>query len=107
MAWLDDKRVKGVLLAALVAILGFILAYGNQGLIHLRQLRQETEKLKIENTELREENRRLLHQIERIKTDPRYIEDMARKKLGLIRPDETIYRLKDEPDQNTSGTDSD
>ena len=41
--------------------------------------------------------------IDRIKNDSRFIQDEARKKLGLIRPDETIYRLKDEPEEPETG----
>jgi len=36
--------------------------------------------------------------LERFKKDPDYVEDEARKKLGVIRPGEQIYRLEEEPD---------
>ncbi len=55
-------------------------------------------ELEESNRELAEKNRRLMLQIDQIKKDPRYIEDEARKNLGLVRPDETIYRLKEEPE---------
>jgi cell division protein FtsB len=98
MATGAGKKFYLLFLLAVVVVLGLILAYSDHGLMRLRELQQKKQKIEADNEKLREENRRLLHQIERIKTDPRYIEDEARKKLGLIRPDETIYRLKEEPD---------
>ena len=86
-----------LILGALVAVLGLILVYGDQGLVHLFRLNQDKAKLKAANEELQEKNRRLMMKIDRIKKDPRYIEEEARKKLGLVRPDEKIYRLKDDP----------
>ena len=98
MAAGTGKKFYLLFLLAMVVVLGLILAYSDHGLMRLRELQQKKQAIEMENEKLQEENRRLLQQIERIKTDPRYIEDEARKKLGLIRPDETIYRLKEEPD---------
>ena len=81
---------------ALAVVFGLVLLYNDQGIRRLQELRLEMERLEQDNATLREENRLLMQQIERIKTDPRYIEDEARKKLGLVRPDETIYKLADE-----------
>ena len=95
---------KNILLftAVLAAIFGFIFVYSDKGLVHLNELQRDMALLRADNAKLREENRRLLLQIERFKTDPRYIEDEARRKLGLIRPDETIYRLREEPEPSSS-----
>ncbi len=98
MPVLSHKKFYIFVLTSLLVLFGLILLYSDHGLIHLKELRFEKERLKLANEELIEKNRRLLRQIERLKTDPRYIEDEARKKLGLIRPDEKIYRLDEEPD---------
>ncbi|MEW6266484.1 MAG: septum formation initiator family protein [Thermodesulfobacteriota bacterium] len=92
-------------LAGLIVVFGLMLLYGDNGLLQLRTMRQEIEKLEVENAELKEQNRRLLRHIERIKSDPRYIEDEIRKKLGFIRPDETIYRLGEESESNKPADD--
>ncbi|MFH1090930.1 MAG: septum formation initiator family protein [Pseudomonadota bacterium] len=97
MAFIGKKTIA-VLLVVLGVFLGLLLVYGDQGLMWLGDLRQERDQLKVMNDELREENRRLLLQIEKLRTDRKHIEDEARKKLGLIKPNETIYRLKEEPD---------
>lgn len=98
------KKTFTLVLMALAGVLTFILIYGDQGVLHLRRLNQEKIKLEAENADLKEKNRRITQQIERIKADPRCIEDEARKKLGLVRPDETIYRLQEEPDTGRPGT---
>ena len=95
------RNVSLVVLVGLAMIMGLVLVYSDQGLMRLDELRQEQERLTSENDKLREENRRLIRQIERIKSDPRYIEDEARKKLGLVRPDEEIYRLEEETEQTS------
>ena len=95
---MKGSKIYLIFLAALALLLGLILLYSDNGLMHLHELRLEQERLEQANERLREENRRLLRKLERIKSDPRYIEDEARKKLGLVRPDETIYRLQDEPE---------
>ncbi|MEW5722877.1 MAG: septum formation initiator family protein [Thermodesulfobacteriota bacterium] len=98
MSSTGERKVYFLLLAALAAVFSLVLVYSDQGLVRLHKLRAEEVKIKRVNQELQEENRRLLDRIERVKSDPSYIEDEARKKLGLIRPDETIYRLREEPD---------
>jgi cell division protein FtsB len=47
---------------------------------------------------LEEENRLLLARLERLNTDLAFLESQARKKLRLVRQDEIIYRLAEEPD---------
>lgn len=88
-------------LAVLAALLlaGLIyLTISEDGFIKTRALRQEKVRLEGELAKLTEENDRLRQRIERIKNDPAYVEDEARKKLGLVKPNEIIYRLAEEPD---------
>ena len=98
MAWLEGKKTYLGILAVIAAVFTIILVYSEKGLVGLSQLKEEKARLEQVNEELRKENQRLIKKIERIKSDPGILEDEARKKLGLIRPDETIYRLREEPD---------
>jgi cell division protein FtsB len=43
---------------------------------------------------LEEENRRLWAEINRLRHDREYIESLARKKLGVLKENEVIYRFK-------------
>ncbi|MBW2092743.1 MAG: septum formation initiator family protein, partial [Deltaproteobacteria bacterium] len=59
------------------------LIYSNRGYLSLKRLEREQIRLEAANEELEEQNRQLMMKIDRIKNDPRHIEDIARKKLGL------------------------
>lgn len=98
MSIFSSRKFYVVFLSSFIAALAVILIYSDKGLIKLSELQAEQIRLEKDLVLAREENRRLLEQIDRIKKDPKYIEDEARKKLGMIRPDETIYRLAHEPD---------
>lgn len=57
---------------------------------HLKHLEQKLSELKIENDNLAQE-------IERLKSDPRAIERIARSELGLLKPGEIEYRFLTTP----------
>ena len=97
MPLFTKRRSIFLTLGILCVILGLILLYSNRGFLHLKRLDQERNYLEAVNKDLEAQNRQLMMKIDRIKHDLRYIEDVARKKLGLIRPDEQIFRLKDDP----------
>lgn len=98
MSLFRGKTGVALCLTALVVVLSLVLVYSDQGFRSLFRLKHEKMEIEQANQELAEENRRLMLKIDRIKKDPRYIEDEARKKLGLVRPDETIFRLQEEPE---------
>jgi len=88
-------------LAALGAVLLGVLIYltaSADGFIRSSELEREMLKLRAEIAALEDANRLLTQTIQRLKNDPAYVEDEARKKLGLVRPGEIIYRLAEEPD---------
>lgn len=89
------RRTVLIIVGSLAALLLIVLFYSDRGIIHLNKLKEERDNLEITNREILEENRKLLLKIDRIKKDPKYIEDEARKKLGLVRPDELIIQLKE------------
>ena len=43
---------------------------------------------------LEQENRQLSERIARSASDMEYVEELARRRLGMIRPGEVVYRLK-------------
>jgi cell division protein FtsB len=84
-----------LLLAFVTAVLLMDALIGDRGLMERlragRQYREaETalERLRLENARLREEARRL-------KEDPGAIESLARKDLGLLRPGEVLFIIRD------------
>ena len=74
------------------------LTVSADGFIRRSELEREKNRLEVEIAALRDENQVLRQKIEHLRHDPGYVEDEARRKLGLIRPGETVYRLSEEPD---------
>jgi cell division protein FtsB len=86
-----------VFLAVVVAVVGH-LYLSEAGVMRSKGLVEKKRHLEAENLRLEEENRQLSARLDRIRADPGYLEDEARKKLGLVRPDEIIFRLAEEPE---------
>jgi cell division protein FtsB len=74
----------------------FILE-GESGFFDLRRLKQENCRLVERNQSLENENRSLCREIDRLKNDMNYIENIARHELGMIRKDEVIIKLNEDP----------
>jgi cell division protein FtsB len=74
------------------------LTVSADGFIRRTELEREKKKLEAEIAVLRDENQLLRQKIEYLRHDPGYVEDEARRKLGLIQPGEIVYRLSEEPD---------
>ena len=65
----------------------------------LRLLKQEKAKLVQENNRLTKENLAISIEIDRLKHDPAYIENIARHELGMIGENEIILKSKNPSDR--------
>ena len=68
-------------------------------------MQKEKEKSGVLIEELKEKNKELITEIRRLKGDPRYLESVARRELGLVRENEVIYRFKKDSDVSGEGSD--
>ena len=57
-------------------------------------MQKEKERYLVIIRDLEEKNRLLVAEIRRIREDPKYLESLARKELGLIKENEIIYRFQ-------------
>jgi cell division protein FtsB len=90
-------RLQKILLTAAMVIIGvmfFLILFGDNGVDDLRRLRRQRDLLVEKNDALARENIRLYSQIERLKNDSDYIENIARQELGLIGKDELIIKTR-------------
>jgi len=78
------------------------IVFGENGLSDLYRLKKQKENLSKKNDELKKENISFYREIERLKHDPRYVEDVARKELGVIGKDEVIIKVKPKPSVSNS-----
>jgi len=90
---------------ALFCVICFVvawLAFGRHGFIHLYRVGKERQACEQRIKKLIEENQALFDEIQRLRTDPGYVEQVARKELGLVREDEIIYRFKNDKEPDTA-----
>jgi cell division protein FtsB len=92
-------RKKAANLASVIALIALVVGslFGDRGILHLLTQRERTGALAAEIEQLRGENGRLAADIAALKSDPRSIERLAREELGLVRPGETVFLIRDEP----------
>ena len=69
-----------------------IIVFGENGLADLYLLKNEKDRLLKRNAELVQENLSLYRQIERLKNDLQFLENVARKELGVIGKNELILK---------------
>ncbi len=68
---------------------------GDRGLLAQRQAKRAYEALSNALEHQRAENARLQEQTRRLRDDPSAIEELARRDLGLMRPGEKVFIVKD------------
>ena len=68
---------------------------GDKGLLAMIQARQEFRALVQSLAEVRAENTRLRDEARRLREDPQAVEDLARRELGLMKPGEKLFIIKD------------
>jgi cell division protein FtsB len=88
--------VHGLLFFAAVAFVANALV-GDQGVVATLRARRQYDQLAATIARLRAENARLGEEARRLREDPAAIEEIARRDLGLIRPGEKVFIVKDLP----------
>ena len=94
----NQSILLSVSILFLVALFCFIIV-SEDGLLDLRLLKQENAKLVQENRRLSQENLAISIEIDRLKHDPAYVENIARHELGMIGENEIIIKLRNQPDR--------
>lgn len=92
---MNGKHILKFSLLALL-FLGLMVAwigFGERGFIHLYRMDRERQVYKEKISKLEQENRELLDEIQRLRSDKEYVENLGRRELGLVKEDEVMYRL--------------
>ena len=92
-------RRRGRIVRYLIVAVGCVLIIdalvGDRGLLAIVKARQQYRSLETSLVRSREENAQLREQARQLREDPQAIEDIARRELGLIRPGEKLFIIKD------------
>jgi len=94
---------KSIFLAFGIVVLFYLLIFtifGENGFADLKRLKTEKDILLKKNDELIQKNLSLCREIERLKNDPEYVENVARKELGVIGKDEVVIKVKKGTEKN-------
>ncbi len=90
----QTSRRKKFLFAAAILFSLYLLAsfiLGEMGLVKYYRMKAQYNTLKDEIAKLRSDNARLTGEVGALRSDPAYLERIARDKLGLARPGEIVY----------------
>jgi len=61
--------------------------------LQVYRMRSELKEIERVNMELRRENERLRVEIDNLRTNKKYIEELARRELGLVKKGEIVYQF--------------
>lgn len=100
------KLWKGLLitLGCLIPVLAWV-GLGERGLLRLYRTEEERRACLQRIHKLAEENQALIEEVESLRSDMEYVEMVARKELGLIKPNEVIYRMGDKKMSSENNSD--
>ena len=89
------RRVIEYVLLFIGCVLVVDALVGEKGLLAIGKARQEYHILEQTLQRARSENERLREEARHLREDPSAIEDIARRELGLIRPGEKLFIVRD------------
>lgn len=89
------KKHKILIGIGFVVVFSFFLLvfFGDNTLLELNRLKKERNVIININEELVRQNDLMYNEIERLKKDPKYIENVARQELGMIGKNEIIFKI--------------
>ena len=82
-----------ILLLLMTAIVVPMKLFDHRGFARVERLGRELSDLEAENQRLIRENEKLRTQIRLYRSDPGFVEKIARDELGMVGPDEIIYQF--------------
>ena len=89
------RRAVQYALLVVSAVLVIDALVGDRGFLAMLEARQQYRQLEEALARSRAENNRLREEARRLREDPAAIEELARRELGLIKPGEKLFIIKD------------
>lgn len=96
------KYLRFVVAFVAVAAAGFLM--GEQGLTQKQQLEEKATILRKDNERLAGEIKALERRVTLLRSDPKTIEKVAKRKLGMVRSGETVYVFRKEEMSDSGST---
>ncbi|HIJ78187.1 MAG: septum formation initiator family protein [Desulfobulbaceae bacterium] len=90
-----QERKKIILLSTLIfLIVGAWSIFGPFGALKYYRVAGELKEVQTRNKGLTQANDNLRKEIIKLRTDPAYLEEVARKEFGLLKKNEVVYDFK-------------
>ena len=95
LAHSQKKKYRLVFAGMLFAVcsLSFSFFFGEMGFFHFEKMKKALRQSQKEIDLLMIENQRLLDEIEGFRTNPYYVEAIARERLGFVKKGEIVYEF--------------
>ncbi len=91
------RRIVHLLLIFVASVIVVDALVGDRGLVAMLRARHQYDELSASIARQRAENARLRETARRLREDPTAVEEIARRELGLIKPGERVFIIKDLP----------
>jgi cell division protein FtsB len=102
----SKERKKFPILAAIfVSVLisaGLSFFLGQSGVLRLQELRDEYEKIRMENYKLALENKKTAQEIRELKTNPDTVEKIAREEMHYVSPHDVVLVVPEDTAKSDS-----
>jgi len=95
----ENRLLKIVIVLIAAAVLWLLFAPGT-GVYSLVKMRSRTAALEQQTEELIKTNEKLKAEIDRLKNDEAYLEQVAREKYGLLKKNERVFDFSKESDSD-------
>jgi len=86
------RQILALILAFFVLLMLTAL-FHDEGIFTTFKLQDQMTEMKKNNMALSEKNSKIRKEIEALKSNPLAIEKIAREKLNLVKPGETVYQI--------------
>jgi len=86
------QRIILLTLAFFVLVVVVAIFHEN-GILTVYEFKRELIEFDVSNETLKQKNQKLRFEIDALKSDPSSIEILAREKLNMVRPGETVYQI--------------
>ena len=87
-------KIQFLLLIFFICLIAYWTIFGENGILKLKKIEQETGKVKAASEKIKAENQELKKEIKLLQEDGKYVEKIAREDMGMTRKDEIIYKKK-------------
>jgi len=86
-------RRKYILPMLAVTFILYFTVFGDRGLLRIYHLNKEKQEVQRRLETLKDENLKLVREVDALKNDRRYLESIARRDFGMVRKNEVIYQF--------------